>query len=108
MMLISKPTRKDNILDLVLTNNGNLIRELEVDGEFGNIEPRTVRFSLDWAVTRESNPVLVPEFRTANYEGLRKHLRKVNCGLERHKTQAGTHLRGRRVEPSRLVKKIPE
>lgn len=39
---------------------------------------REIRFNLDWAETPELSLVLMPDFRRANYEGLRKHLKEVN------------------------------
>ncbi len=33
---------------------------------------------MDWEVLRTSNTVIVPDFRRANYEGLRRHLEEVN------------------------------
>ncbi len=37
-----------------------------------------IRLAWDWAVTHESNPVLVPNFKRADYEGLTIHLEEVN------------------------------
>lgn len=62
--VVTGPTKGDNILDFVLTNNGNYMRELEVGRELGHCDSRMVRFR---AVTSEPIPVSVPCFRTANY-----------------------------------------
>ncbi len=72
------PTKGNNILDLVLTNTGNMISDLDVGGELGGSDHKEIRFILDWAVTHELNPVLVSDFRGADYEGLRRHLGGVN------------------------------
>ncbi len=39
---------------------------------------REIRFNLEWEVNHDNNLVLVPDFRRANYEGLRQHLEEVN------------------------------
>ena len=33
--VVTEPTRGDNILDLILTNNSNMIRDIEVGEELG-------------------------------------------------------------------------
>ncbi len=33
---------------------------------------------MEWEVKRDNNLVLVPDFRRANYEGLRRHLEEIN------------------------------
>lgn len=75
---VTEPTRGNNILDLVLTNNENMVSELDVGGELGGSDHKEIRFNLDWAVIHKLNIVLVPDFRRANYEGLRRHLEEVN------------------------------
>lgn len=51
-----------------------------MDGELEDSDHRTVHFSLDWVVTRKPNPVLVTDYRRANYERLRRHREEVNLG----------------------------
>ncbi len=76
--VVTEPTRGENILDLVLTNNENMISEVDVGSQLGCRDHRVIRFNLEWEVNRESNLTLVPDFRRANYEGLRGHLEEVN------------------------------
>ncbi len=79
--VVTEPTRGGNILDLVLTNNENMICEVDVGSKLSNSNHRKVRFNLKWEVNRDNNLTLVPDFRRANYEGLRRHLEEVNWEL---------------------------
>ena len=79
--VVTEPTRGENILDLVLTNNENMINEVEVGSQLGSSDHREIRFNLEWEVSRDDNLVLVPDFRRANYEGLRRHLEGINWEL---------------------------
>ena len=40
--VVMEPTRGDNILDLVLTDNGNMIRNVQVGEELGSSDHRAV------------------------------------------------------------------
>lgn len=41
-------------------------------------DQKKIRFNLDWEVTHELSPVLVPHFGTADYERLRRFVKEVN------------------------------
>ena len=76
--VVREPTRGENILDLVLTNNENMISGVDVGSQLGCSDHREIRFNLEWEVNHNNNLVIVPDFRRANYEGLRRHLEEVN------------------------------
>ncbi len=76
--VVTEPTRGDNILDLVLTNDENMISEVDVGSQLGCSDHREIRFNLEWEENGDNNLTLVPDFRRANYEGLRRHLEEVN------------------------------
>ncbi len=69
---------------------------------------------MDWAVPRTSKTVLVPDFRRANYEGLRRHLEEVNWrslemdGGQDLEQETETHLNHVDTTYNSLVKKIVE
>ncbi len=79
--VVTEPTRGENISDLVLTNNENMISEVDVRGHIGSSDHREIRFNLKWEVNHDDNLVLVPDFRRANYKGLRRHLEEANWEL---------------------------
>lgn len=62
MQVVTELTRGDNISNSVLTNNSNMIRDIDVREELGNSDHREIRLGLDWAVTREYNSMLIPDF----------------------------------------------
>ena len=76
--VVREPTRGENILDLVLTNNENMISGVDVGSQLGCSDHREIRFNLEWEANHSNNLVIVPDFRRANYEGLRRHLEEVN------------------------------
>ncbi len=76
--VVREPTRGENILGLVLTNNEKMISEVDVGSQLGCSDHREIRFSLEWEVNHSNNLVLILDFRRANYEGLRRHLEEVN------------------------------
>lgn len=53
---------------------------MEVKEDMERSDHRELRFTLNWRITRELNPILVPEFRRANYLGLRRQQEEVNWG----------------------------
>ncbi len=55
-----------------------MISEVDVGSQLGCSDHREIRFNLEWEVNHNNNLVLVPEFRRANYEGLRRHLEEVD------------------------------
>ena len=45
--VIREPTRGDNILDLILTNGDDLVKETDVGGQLGNSDHCEIRFILE-------------------------------------------------------------
>ena len=77
--VIREPTRQGNILDLVLTKSENDISEVEVGGQLGNSDHNEIRFNVKWGGKfKGCNNVKVPDFRRADYTGLRNQLADVN------------------------------
>ena len=76
--LIREPTRQGNILDLVFTNNVTLIDRVEIGDRFDVSDHNEIRFMINAKRIEEHNMALMPDFRKANYQGLRNHLQSVN------------------------------
>ena len=83
--VIREPTKGDNILDLILTNQDDLVKETDVGKQLGNSDHCEIRFILQGEKdVRSVNKHRVPDFRKANYEGLRRHLKGISWSpLER-------------------------
>ena len=77
--VVLEPTRGNNILDLILTNREDSITQVEIGGQLGNNDHREIRYKLKWEDTYSSkNTVKIPDFRRANFEGLRLYLQGVD------------------------------
>ncbi len=57
--VVTEPTKGDNILDLALTNNENMISEVDVGSQLGCSDHREIRFNLEWEVNRDNSLTLV-------------------------------------------------
>ena len=76
--IINEPTRGNNILDLVLTNREEVIKDTEIGGNLGNSDHCEIRFKMKWnGIDSSMNNVKIPDFRRANYNGLRTYLEAV-------------------------------
>ena len=83
MQLVREPTRQGNILDLVFTNNETLGNQVEIGARFDVSDHHEIRFKINAKKEVEQNTALVPDFRKANYQGLRHHLQSIDWeGIE--------------------------
>ena len=73
---VEEPTRGDNILDLVLSNGENLVRDIEVGGHLGISDQREIRFNIECEGRRKENNTEVPNFRQADFHSMRYYLRQ--------------------------------
>ena len=97
--LVRQPTKDNNILDLILTNNDNLVYNLEIGGKLSNSDHNEIRFNITWdSISRNCNNINIPDFRKANFTKLKRHLReKLYCNLSIR--EEGGHLgRGERSD----------
>lgn len=77
--LVDKPTRNENILDLILTNENDLVNDVTVDCNLGTSD----HHSLSFVINRdnkmvETNNKLFPNFKLANFDLLRKTLKQID------------------------------
>ena len=72
---INSPTRGNNILDLVLSNNENLVKDVGIGDELGNSDHKAIYFNIIWDGRKKENSALIPDFRNANYGSIRRDLR---------------------------------
>ena len=73
---ISEPTRCNNILDLVLSKDETSIHSIENGGHLANSDHNEIRFCIKGTLKQTDNTTIVPNFREANYEGLRDYLKE--------------------------------
>ena len=71
IQLVREPTQQGNILDLDFTNNETLVSQVEIGARFDVSDHHEIRFKINAKRKVEQNTDLVPDFRKANYQGLR-------------------------------------
>ena len=76
--LLREPMRQENILDLVFTNNETLASQVEIGAKFDVSDHHEIRSKINAKREVEQNTALVPDFRKANYQGLRHHLQSID------------------------------
>ena len=67
IQLVTDETRGNAILDLVLTNDLNLVSDIEVGEPLGRSDHSMVRFDINFNVKSEENNVKVPDFNRAKW-----------------------------------------
>ena len=83
-----QPTRRENILDLVLSNGLNLISDLQVECPFSTSDHHLVKFSIntsgseDKVLEDHDADHLYYDFRGADYDSMEAYLSSVNWFYE--------------------------
>ena len=76
--LVTEPTRKENILDLVLTNYPNAIEKVEVMEPFSTSDHNTVSLKLHCPLSRSNlSPRMAYLYSKGNYEALSEDVKHV-------------------------------
>ena len=83
--VITEPTIEYNSLGLIITNGHYLAEEADVGKQLGNIDHCKITFIMKGEEgLRSVHKHKVPDFRRANYEGLKRHLEEISWSrLER-------------------------
>ena len=72
---VNKPTREDNILDLIFSTTENLVNEVNVGPVFSTSDHRIITFKMKIEASKVSvSKEKVPDFRRANFSRLRSVL----------------------------------
>ncbi|MPC95680.1 hypothetical protein E2C01_090902 [Portunus trituberculatus] len=76
------PTRGNNILDIVLINDENTIKDVETGPEFSSSDNRTLKFTINFDKGKVSeSKEKVPDYRRANYTRLRMQLASIKWNI---------------------------
>ena len=82
--MVLEPTRRENILDLILTNTPELLMNINVCEGLGNSDHSSIEFGWKIKLGRlKQTPRFVYNFRTADWKGLRAHPRCKNLSKSR-------------------------
>lgn len=79
---VTHPTRLDSFLDLVFSDDKDLVQNLSVGENLGNSDHRIIRFTVQLAGSIQDNLSLVPNFNRADFAGLRQALGLINWQVE--------------------------
>ena len=72
--LVNHPTRYNNILDLVFTNNPNQICDMTVGECLGTSDHRIIRFNILYKFKAVDNISFIPNYRKANFDSIRAEI----------------------------------
>ena len=76
---VNKPTRENNILDLIFTTTENLISEVNIGPVFSGSDHRLITFRMKIEASKmKASKEKVPDFRRANFNRLRTILNNSN------------------------------
>nr|CAD2205370.1 unnamed protein product [Meloidogyne enterolobii] len=78
---IDKPTRGVNILDLLLTNEDELIKAITINPPISKSDHNTIEFEISFTNNYQDNTYKYPNFRKANYEIINAHFSTINWNL---------------------------
>ena len=76
--IVQTPTRRNNILDLIFTNDSDIIHSCEVGESLGNSNHNIVRTELNLQIITKENMLLVPNYRKANFANIRREIESIN------------------------------
>ena len=85
---VNKPTRSDNILDLIFLTNDGLINNVDTEPEFSTIDHMIVFFNINLEVYKDNvNEELIFINRKDNFEKLRKILADTDWDRNKERNQ---------------------
>ena len=70
VQVIDKPTRGDNILDLILTSNEALVENINIEEPFASSDHCVVKFDITCNIIRKDWKLCYYDYRHGNYEAL--------------------------------------
>ena len=76
--IVMTPTRGNNILDLIFTNDSDIIHTCEVGESLCNSDHNIVRTELNLQIITKENMLLIPNYRKANFANIRREIESVN------------------------------
>ena len=74
VQVIDKPTRGDNILDLILTSNEALVENINIEEPFASSDHCVVKFDITCNIIRKDWKLCYYDYRHGNYEAMKVYL----------------------------------
>ena len=75
---VTEPTRHSSILDLVFSDNMDLVKDIVVSNGLGNSDHNMVKFKISSENRPKDNLILVPNFNRADFDSIRNELAQIN------------------------------
>jgi hypothetical protein len=79
---VEQATRGENVLDLVFCDDENLVENIMVGESLGNSDHQIIRFDINVESNKCESNVKMPNFRKANFKGIRRDLAGINWEQE--------------------------
>lgn len=78
IQLVKTPTRKNNILDLIITDQNNMISNVEVIAPFSFSDHNSVKFSINFSDNMNQQKKLVKCFSKCNFDNFNSELANID------------------------------
>ena len=79
---VTEPTRHSSILDLVFSDNMDLVKDIVVSNGLGNSDHNMVKFKISSENRPKDNLILVPNFNRADFDSIRNELAQINWKVD--------------------------
>ena len=81
VQVIDKPTRGDNILDLILTSNEALVENINIEEPFASSDHCVVKFDITCNIIRKDWKLCYYDYRHGNYEAMKVYLAEMDWNI---------------------------
>lgn len=78
---VLEPTRENNILDLILSNNDQIIENVEIEDGLNDSDHNSITFNLKIQSSIQSNNSVIPDFSRANFDLLRAEILEISHNI---------------------------
>ena len=78
VQVVYKPTRGDNILDLILTSNEALVENINIEEPFASSDHCVVKFDITCNIIRKDWKLCYYDYRHGNYEDMKVYLAEMD------------------------------
>ena len=68
---VNEPTRLNSILDLILSDKRQLVRDIKISEALGNSDHNMIQFNISTDLETKRQPPLVPNFNRANFGNIK-------------------------------------
>ena len=75
---VTEPTRQNSILDLIFSDERQLVRDIKIREGLGNSDHNMIQFNISTDCRPKDNLLLVPNFNKANFGNIRNELAEID------------------------------